>query len=685
MQSKEEALVETFEEFIQNKDTESLALHIPKLLKAYLKNAKRTNRILQQTDAQQFNVLKLQESLEETNQKVNMLLNNANQGFLYFDNNMLIGQEISKEVTSIFQKDIVGNNITQLLYADDNSAQEFLQTTLQGILKDNEMRQEILISLLETNFIIHNKNIKIEYKILNKHTFMMILTDITANIKLDKKIKDERQTLKMIVEVETSTEQFLELLDEYKKFINDIQEYKALENLVQLRMQIHTFKGLFAQKEILNIVEKLHHFETLIDISIKNDKLDSEINNMTTQIMYSWIETDINTIENILGYDFFEKSNYIEIDKYRLESLYEQSNVASKDELRESILELQNYNIMIYFKPYIKLVEQLSVKLEKPMKPLIINSNEIYIDNKFKLFFNALVHIFRNSVDHGIESMEERSETNKDEEGAIICNITKDTDNLTIEIGDDGKGIDLDIIKNLAITKGIYTQEEINKLANEDILKIIFQDSFTTNEDITDISGRGVGLASVLYELNQLDGNLNIENEKNKGIKFIFQIPLKETMSPSSLVLDKLAHRTIRYFEQDLKLNINKDFKISTVDEIKHDDITTLIALTDDINGTIAMSVSSDLAYKIAKSFIFGTMEKDELEELKYESIAETLNITLGNILHELSDIEKGTTVGMTIPTQMPANTLVSKQEYNSILLCELKLEDEIIILSYFI
>ncbi|MCK5111518.1 MAG: chemotaxis protein CheX [Arcobacteraceae bacterium] len=149
--------------------------------------------------------------------------------------------------------------------------------------------------------------------------------------------------------------------------------------------------------------------------------------------------------------------------------------------------------------------------------------------------------------------------------------------------------------------------------------------------------------------------------------------------------LTRLSNRTINYFEQELSINIDKDFTIEQVEIIDYADITALISLSKDMVGTVAMSVSNDLAFKIIENFIFGEMSKEELDELKDENIAETLNVTLGNILEELPTVTSGGRVEISIPYMMPKKVSVTKKEDGDMFICKLKLNDEIIILSYFI
>jgi len=471
--------------------------------------------------------------VEEKSQNISNLLNNAAQGFLYFDKDMIIGSEYSKEAKKIFSQDISGLDISKLLY-DDEDDRLFFISTLQGILDEDEFRQEILISLLKKEFKIDNIFIEVEYKVLDKNSFMMIITDVTATKKLTQKIKDEQQVLKMVVEIITSLEQFISIKSDYEKFIQNIDNYKSLNMLSNLRKEIHTYKGLFAQKEMLHVVKQLHEFESLIDENLKQNSIDQSIKDITTTDVLEWLNKDINILKDILGENFFDKSNNIIIDKNRIDELHnnivkfaESKGIKDCSFIKDGIKQLKYSNIKTFLKPYEKLVTQLSLRLEKHIHPLIINTQDIYLSDDYKPFLNSLVHIFRNSVDHGIESAQKREELAKELYGTITCDVIKEDDNLIIKIKDDGQGIDEDKIKTLAVQKGIYTQDEIEKMDKKEILLIIFEDAFSTSETISDISGRGVGLASIIKELNILNGTIDIQNNFTQGVEFIFTIPYK--------------------------------------------------------------------------------------------------------------------------------------------------------------
>lgn len=535
--SKDEEKILNIKRLIEEENTQQLLAELPRFVKDFEKLQKRTNKILKQSDTQQLEVLKLTEKLEDSKNRVNNLLNNAGEGFLYFDSQMKIGHEYSKEVFHIFEQDVADKSITELLYPDDNDKEMFVRLTLQGILQEDDFKQEILISLLDTEFLINNKSIIVQYKVLDSHTFMMILTDVTSQKELDRQVQEKQQILKMIVEVVITKEQFLEVKKDYEKFIERIDEYKSLEYLEDLRKEVHTYKGLFAQKEMLYVVDSLHEFETVIDKSLKKKNLDDIIVNLTKEQMSQWLDKDLDEIKEVLGEDYFSKKEYVEISKFRLENLhkeiseYEQTKSEKLfDKIKEDTKNLQFKNIKLFFRPYKKLVEQLAQTLEKKVYPLEEDIDNIYISDRFIPFINTLVHLFRNSVDHGIESNEKRYETSKDQTATVYCKVKKVEDILRIVIGDDGNGIDPQKIKAVLVEKELYDTSSVEKLSENEILMSIFKDSFSTSHEITKISGRGVGLASVLDELKDLNGKITLKNTLGEGIEFIFEIPFNQNM-----------------------------------------------------------------------------------------------------------------------------------------------------------
>jgi len=150
-------------------------------------------------------------------------------------------------------------------------------------------------------------------------------------------------------------------------------------------------------------------------------------------------------------------------------------------------------------------------------------------------------------------------------------------------------------------------------------------------------------------------------------------------------ILTKLATRTISYFKDELQLNIDDKFEISEIDKITYLDISTLISLSNGMSGTVGMSVSNELAYSMVEGFIFGEIDREELEELSSENVAETLNITLGNILKELDVVKRGMTIDISTPYTMHNSVSITKKKNGTMLLCIIKSNDQTVMLSYFV
>lgn len=174
-----------------------------------------------------------------------------------------------------------------------------------------------------------------------------------------------------------------------------------------------------------------------------------------------------------------------------------------------------------------KIVRELSHGQNKEVK-LIISGEDIEIDRRIlEEIRNPLIHLLRNCIDHGIEKPQERLHKKKPAEGTVKIEIAqKDSSKVEIKISDDGAGIDYQKVKASALKLGIISAEEKNKINEEQILPLIFQSGVTTSSIITDLSGRGLGLAIVREKVEKLGGTITVETKVGAGTTFRFVLPL---------------------------------------------------------------------------------------------------------------------------------------------------------------
>ncbi len=196
------------------------------------------------------------------------------------------------------------------------------------------------------------------------------------------------------------------------------------------------------------------------------------------------------------------------------------------NELQLVVMKTRMVKIGKVFNRFPRVVRDLSKEMEKSVN-LVIKGEETELDKTLIEEINdPLVHLVRNSVDHGIESPEERIEKGKDPKGTLTLSATHEGNHVIISIEDDGKGINPDIIKGKAIEKGLITKEKAEDLSETEIFNFIFAPGFSTAAKVTNVSGRGVGMDVVRTNVTKLRGIINIESKVDVGTKIIVKLPL---------------------------------------------------------------------------------------------------------------------------------------------------------------
>ncbi len=196
------------------------------------------------------------------------------------------------------------------------------------------------------------------------------------------------------------------------------------------------------------------------------------------------------------------------------------------DDLQDTIMKVRMVPVSSVFSRFPRLVRDLSRKSGKEVE-LIMEGEETELDKSVvEVIADPLVHLIRNSVDHGIEPEDVRRERDKNPKGTVWLRAYYKGNSVAIEIEDDGKGIDPEKMREVAIRKGILTPEEAKLLDERESMELIFAPGFSSAEVITDISGRGVGMDVVRTNIKNLKGSISISSEVGKGTKFTLSLPL---------------------------------------------------------------------------------------------------------------------------------------------------------------
>ncbi len=206
------------------------------------------------------------------------------------------------------------------------------------------------------------------------------------------------------------------------------------------------------------------------------------------------------------------------------------------DELQGASLRTRMVPIDMTFRRFPRLVRDVSIALGKEVE-LVITGEDTELDKTVvEEIADPLVHLVRNALDHGIERPEVREKRGKPRKGTVRLEARQEGDNILVQVSDDGGGIDLERVKQKAIEKGLATPERLRAMNQREVLDLIFLPGFSTAEQVSDVSGRGVGMDVVRTNLDRLNGVIEVESEAGLGSTVTLRLPLTLAILPALLV-----------------------------------------------------------------------------------------------------------------------------------------------------
>jgi len=645
--------------------------------------------------------------LENKSQQIKNILDNVGQGFLTFGPDLLIDDEYSQECRQIFTRNPARQTLAQVLYPNDQDQADFLETIFSRLMGlEDPDKIDLYMPLLPSEIEINERCISLEYQIVNESSIsdskyiICVLTDITEKRQLEEKMEEERSSLRMVVKAIVYYDSFIECIEEFRDFSNykiyDILEGPASceEKLAEIYRSIHTFKGNFSQFDTTQVVKKLHDSETFMAQSSNSDnQLDeSSIRDLLEEInMPQWLDDDLSKISDYLGEDFWKNKDTFKVDKEKLQELEEKMIQLLPP--REYALLLPYLRRLRYkpfkemLKPYSEYTLQLAQRMGKNIHPFNIEGDDILVDNDYYTYFvRSLVHVFRNMIDHGIESIDERIMLDKSEIGTICCRVERYKDRIQLFIADDGFGIDLDKVKTKALASGKYTAEELLTFNDEQLIDLIFEDQLTTAESLSLISGRGMGLSVVKSETERINGNIQVNSQWGSGTEYIFDLPLADAYETPLFSMPNILIsiiQTMQDFARDnLGIILSNEINIVSADKVCLNQYTAIINIRGVIDGTIVMSYNENLIREFARIILPDELISEDDTEVLEDLTAETTNIILGNSLKKLGEFEDLIRIGTPTVTSNRAASI--KQSNAQIYTCSIE-NDAYIVTSSFI
>ena len=278
---------------------------------------------------------------------------------------------------------------------------------------------------------------------------------------------------------------------------------------------VHTLKGNWSAFGFLHSAKKLHQLENLLAES--NDlSIDGKEESYWKSAYSEWRDT-ILKIEDILGTSGDE--TIAKVDKIKLRVLEKKIAAGGSVELLNLIKNLQRIDIEKLMERSIQYIQKMAMNRRKILKVTVKKGSDGLDPAEFARVEGYINHILKNCLDHGIESPETRELIGKEKEGHIEISCKRDDGKLMISVQDDGRGLDLQKLKDMALSLGIWSEEKILNATNEDLVNLIFVSGISTHGTVDEVSGRGVGLNYVKRELEKFGGKLSVSTIKDQGTR----------------------------------------------------------------------------------------------------------------------------------------------------------------------
>ncbi|MBK5012292.1 chemotaxis protein CheA [Pseudomonas sp. S60] len=225
-------------------------------------------------------------------------------------------------------------------------------------------------------------------------------------------------------------------------------------------------------------------------------------------------------------------------------------------DLQTAVMKTRMQPIKKVFGRFPRLVRDLARQLKKEINLELVGEETDLDKNLVEALADPLVHLVRNAVDHGVEMPDEREEAGKARTGRVVLSAEQEGDHILLSISDDGKGMDPNILRAKAVEKGLMDKDAAERLSESDCYNLIFAPGFSTKTEISDVSGRGVGMDVVKTKISQLNGSINIFSAKGQGSKIVIKVPLTLAIMPTLMVM--LANQAFAF----PLVNVNEIFHL---------------------------------------------------------------------------------------------------------------------------
>jgi len=457
--------------------------------------------------------------IETRNRENKKYLDNINEGLLLLNPDLTISKQYSKFVTVLFNReDITGLKLSEFIYLDSVNFQEeqkeldqFVTMVFEKIKTDMEMILSInplfnkKIQVTNSNGVKSDIIIDAHFqRIFNQdkvENVMVIFEDRTKIINIELELEEARKKSQSELEqiaviLKAGPDSFLEFVKDAENNIieamSDLKSIKSPESLARLLRNLHSLKGSARYMDLKLIADKVHETEGLI-IELGDSGSDLQNQSIISQQLED-LSIELERIKDITK---------------RFSSFGDYSGFGNQSKLEQ------------FFESLKIMVGKIAEELDKDV--VLVTGSNIKDFPYLRDMRDPIIHLIRNSIDHGIEDSFERLSAGKNKTASIKLEIgVLEDGQYNVFLSDDGRGINFNSVRKSALERGVIDNSEISNLQ---LAELLFSSSFSTKAKVSSISGRGVGLDVVSDVVKTLNGSISIATTKDKGTKFTIKLP----------------------------------------------------------------------------------------------------------------------------------------------------------------
>lgn len=454
------------------------------------------------------------------------LVRMSSQAFFAVGPDLRLKEPISLEAERLLGSPLAGQDVAPLLFSRAQDQADFSQGL--ALVLEGKAHPEVVFDLLGEEFEVKERRLRPQFQLLDPQSLLIVLTDVTRERRFQEISRKDLERRFMVLKAVTHKSYFAgfvrgagQLFTELARLEERAPSEAALQALLR---QLHTFRAEAAFLDFHQTATRAFAFETSLADSLALNE-DPRLHAWALDMKKDYY-SELRLITGILGEDWtwlaegvvFPRQEYLRLEGW----------VARRHPQEKALLDWlaakRSEPFRSLFAPYPVLAAEIAEREGKRLHPFLIEGGTQPVPTHlYEGLAKAFAHLVRNALDHGLEFPAEREAVGKDPAGTLRLNLQHDPSGLRLQFSDDGRGVDAARVEARARELGLLASGQ--SLSSAQLLQFLFHQGFSTREEVSALSGRGVGLAALRQEVKALGGSITVQSRPGRGTTFDIALP----------------------------------------------------------------------------------------------------------------------------------------------------------------